>query len=367
MKRYLLALVILVTLLSVSGCADLSYYLHSVQGHFSILQKTRDIDDLLRDENIDPDLIERFKLVGKIREFAFNQLQLPESDSYTEYADLKRSYVLKNLFAAEEFSVKAHRWCYPIVGCAGYRGYFDEQRLEKFISQLEQENFDIYVANVSAYSTLGWFDDPVLNTFIHWPEYRLAGLIFHELSHQRLYVDGDSRFNESFAVAVQQAGVELWLQQAGESRQLARYKQHVSNRLKVIRLIEQGRDELGSLFKKNMTEDEKREKKQQVITQLKVDYLELSSGFDVPDGFKRWFKGELNNAKLASVSTYYAQVPVFRRMLESYDGNFQLFFEQADKLAEMSEDDRNHCLKYWKTEPEQLLVSANEKGCLAVQ
>lgn len=356
-------ILLLIMFFLTSGCADLSYYLHSVKGHYSILQKTRDIDDLLVDEKTDPELVERLRLVGRIRDFAINQLHLPKSDSYTLYADLGRSYALKNLFAAEEFSVTAHRWCYPLVGCAGYRGYFDEQRLDRFVAELKQKNFDIYVANVSAYSTLGWFDDPVLNTFINWPEYRLAGLIFHELSHQRLYIDGDSRFNESFAVAVQQAGVEQWLQSTGQHQKLKRYQQHLVNRQQVIQLIEQARNDLKALYIKDLNEHQKRTEKQQILQQLKSNYEKLSSGFKVPDGFKYWFKGTMNNARLASVSTYNARVPAFKNILQSLDVNFQLFFQHVEHLSEMPEGERNGCLDYWRADQTVQLSPDENRSC----
>lgn len=344
----LFRLIFFISLLFSAGCADLSYYLHSVNGHFSILQKTRDIDDLLQDSNTPAELTERLKLVRRIRKFAMDQLQLPESDSYTLYADLGRNYALKNLFATEEFSVSAHRWCYPIVGCAGYRGFFDEQRLEDYVNELKQKNFDVYVANVAAYSTLGWFDDPLLNTFIYWPEFRLAGLIFHELSHQRLYMDGDTQFNESFAVAVQQAGVERWLQATGQPLKLKKYRQYLVNRKRVIQLIEQAREALKALYQKDLSGLQKRKQKQQLYSQLKQNYQTLSASFDVNDGFKYWFAGELNNARLVSVSTYAARVPAFRNLLQSHGGDFESFYRHVERLADMSQDTRNACLDYWQ-------------------
>lgn len=335
---------------AISGCADLSYYLHSINGHFSILNKTQDISDLLADENTEPDLANRLKLVGRIRLFALQQLHLPESDSYTIYADLKRSYALKNLFAAPEFSIQPHQWCYPIVGCAGYRGYFDETRLNRYTTSLKNQGFDVYVAKVSAYSTLGWFDDPVLNTFINWPEYRLAGMIFHELSHQQLYIDGDTHFNESFAVAVQQAGINKWLKMNGKPGQAKSYQQQLVNRQQVIQLIKQGREELAHLYELKLTDSEKREAKEDILQKLKDRYTRLSSGFNIAEGFERWFNSPINNAKLASVSTYYAQVPAFLNLLKKHDNDFKAFFKHVKNIGGLSDSQRTQCLESWKTE-----------------
>lgn len=320
-----------------------------------MLQKTRDVDDVLEDRNTQPELAERLRLAQRIRKFAIHRLHLPESDSYTIYADLERNYAVKNLFAAEEFSVLAHRWCYLIIGCAGYRGYFDEQKLNDYVITLKQKNFDVYVANVSAYSTLGWFDDPLLNTFIFWPEPRLAGLIFHELSHQRLYMDGDTRFNESFAVAVQQAGVVKWLQATGQPLKLKQYQQYLVNRQQVVELIGHARENLQLLYQKDMPEVQKRIHKQLLFRQLKQDYKTLSASFDVNDGFKYWFADELNNAQLVSVSTYYTRVPAFRNLLQSHDDDFESFYRHVERLADMSSQERNDCLDYWLVMPPQKL------------
>ena len=276
-----------------------------------------------------------------------HELALPDSDSYTLYADIGRNYVVKNLFAAEEFSTRPYQWCYLIVGCMGYRGYFDEDRLQRYREQMQQQGFDVYVTRVTAYSTLGWFDDPVLNTFIDWPEHRLAGLIFHELAHQRLFIDGDTPFNESFAMAVQHAGVERWLQTKGETARLQRYRQYLQNRQQVTGLIERARQDLTRLYQTDMAMESMRRAKQDRLQLLKSEYAQLSAGFEVKDGFKYWFDSELNNAKLASVSTYHAQIPAFRARLAQLDGNFGLFYQQVAELSRLTSEQRSDCLQYW--------------------
>lgn len=338
--KYLL----LLSLLLLSSCADTGYYWHSAKGQFSIMQQARNIDELLQDPATSPALSRQLRKVQTFRQFAFDQLALPKSASYTEYADLGRPYVLKNLFASDEFSIQLQRWCYPLVGCAGYRGYFDEHMLNEFRSHLLQQHKDVYVANVSAYSTLGWFDDPVLNTFVNWPDYRLAGLIFHELAHQRLYIDGDTRFNESFAVAVQQAGVEKWLQAQGETAKLQRYRQLLRNRSRVVALIEQTRQQLDALYHSDLTPPLMRVRKQQMLLQLRQSYQQMSAGFNIKDGFSRWFESGLNNAKLASVSTYHAQVGAFRHLLKRHHGDFAAFYRAVAVIAAMPQAQRRQQL-----------------------
>lgn len=344
----LFAITLSLVTLMLSGCADLSYYMHSINGHYAIMDKTRTIKTVLADESTDPALTQRLQLVSDIRQFAIDKLHLPESDSYTLYADLERSYALKNMFAAEEFSVAAHRWCYPIVGCAGYRGYFDEEKMRAYRDELEQQGFDVYVANVSAYSTLGWFDDPVLNTFIDWPDYRLAGLIFHELAHQHVYIKGDSKFNESFAMAVQQLGVEYWLQTRGQAEKLNMYQQQLQNRQQVINLIEQGRDNLQQLYQLEIEDEQKRLQKEQLMQQLKQDYQKLAASFKVPDGFKRWFENDLNNAQLVSISTYYTQIPIFKKIMRYHQGDFKQFLGTVKKIHTLNPVERQLCLNNWQ-------------------
>lgn len=340
-------LFVLLSLLGLAACADMGYYLHSMQGHFSIVQQKQDVEDLLLDDKVAETLKQRLRLVQDIRHFAFAELNLPESDSYTEYVDLKRDYVLQNLFAAEEFSINAKQWCYPIIGCAGYRGFFDQQRLDAFVSELREQHYDVYVAQVSAYSTLGWFDDPLLNTFISWPDAYLAGLIFHELAHQQLYVDDDSRFNESFATAVQYAGVERWLQQQGLEEVLDRYRSRRVNRQRVLDLIRQARMDLQQLYQRDISADSKRQLKQQYLQDLRQSYQTFSESIQHNDGFQRWFDGELNNARLVSVSTYNDWVPLFEQILRQQNGDFSAFYKQVERLSEVPRDQRQRCFDEW--------------------
>jgi len=330
-----------------SACSDMSYYWHTANGHMALMNKRIDIDVMLDDPVLEPELRERLQLVKEIRDFSVESLSLPESGSYNKYVQLDRPYVLKNLFAATEFSTELHVWCYPIVGCASYRGYYDEERLAAYVAQLKAQNFDTYVGFVPAYSTLGWFDDPVLSSFIYWPDYRLAGLLFHELSHQRIYVENDTRFNESLAVAVQQTGTELWLKTSNRSAQLDEFRRWIEYRREVVLLIEQTRKSLAELYQGDQDGAVKREQKLVIFDSTRESYTALAQRLNYRGGFENWFTGELNNAKLGSVSAYHAQLPAFLAILKARDYDFAAFFNTVESISELDKAERDECLDLW--------------------
>lgn len=334
-------------LLLLAGCADLGYYWHSARGHMAIMNDREDIQALLDDPATEAVLRERLQLVLEIRRFARDELDLPVGGSYREYVALDRPWVVRNLFAAPEFSTELYQWCYPIVGCAGYRGYFDEARLRKYAAELEARGLDIYIGNVSAYSTLGWFDDPVLSSFIHWPDYRLAGLLFHELAHQRLFIDDDTTFNESFASAVQQAGTERWLNARGETEQLERFRAWLQYRESVITLIESTRETLEQMYRLDLDDASRRERKTAAFIEARARHAEIADRFGISGGFTRWFADDLNNAKIGSVSAYNAQRPAFIAILQSRDGDFDRFYQYVERLGERQKSERDACLRAW--------------------
>ncbi|MCP4487654.1 MAG: aminopeptidase [Gammaproteobacteria bacterium] len=343
--RFALVIIILPLL---GACADLGYYWHSAKGHLAIMQKRVPIDDLVDDPELDGKLKQRLKLVKQIRQFSVDRLALPDSGSYSDFAQLERPYVLQNLFAAPEFSIKLLSWCYPVAGCASYRGYYEQQRLDKFVKLLQADGNEIYIARVPAYSTLGWFDDPVLSSFIHWPEFRLAGLLFHELTHQRLYIDDDSKFNESLASAVQQVGTRLWLGHRQQTDQLGMFDRSLSYRRGVVALIESVRSQLAELYRSELDEAEKRRQKQAIFQTSRHSYEDISTAHDYRDGFAKWFAGELNNAKLASVSTYNALISSFVTMITAHDNDFNAFFDYVEKIGQLDKQQRDLCLQAWK-------------------
>jgi len=335
-------------ILLLSACSDLGYYWDMTRGHLALMNKRVDIDDMLKQPDIGADLKQRLLLVKQIRAFSVDQLALPESASYSSYVQLDRPYVLQNLFAASEFSTQLHSWCYPIAGCAGYRGYYHEERLNEYVEQLKTQGFDTHIGYVPAYSTLGWFDDPVLSSFIDWPDYRLAGLLFHELAHQRLFIDDDTQFNESFAVAVQLAGTELWLKSVGKESQMDEFKRWIDYRHRVVSLIVQTREKLSQLYKTESDDAIKRKNKQAIFAASRASYSVIAENMNYKGGFKNWFAGELNNAKIGSVSAYNTHAPAFLAMISALDYDFAAFFEMAHKIGAMDRTEREQCLTLWK-------------------
>lgn len=331
-----------------TGCANLGYYWHTAKGHLAIMDKRVDIDDLIQNPETDAKLRQRLELVKEIRQFSIERLALPESDSYTSFAQLDRPYALQNLFAAPEFSTQLVTWCYPFAGCTTYRGFYEQHRLDDFVEGLKIDNHDIHIGRVPAYSTLGWFDDPVLSSFINWPDHRLAGLLFHELTHQKVYVDDDSKFNESLATAVQQVGIRLWLLAHGENDNLDQFNRSLLYRRDVVLLIEDTRDQLSDMYKNEESSESKRLQKQQVLMRLREKYEDVATAHNYRDGFANWFSSELNNAKLASVSTYNALVPAFVKMIEAQDNDFDAFFEYVQTIGDLNKDKRDSCLIAWQ-------------------
>lgn len=331
------------------GCADLGYYWHSAKGHLAIMNKRVPISELITNPEIDNGLRRQLVLVQEIRQFSIDRLALPESGSYTDYAQLDHPYALQNLFAAPEFSTRLLSWCYPVAGCTSYRGFYEQGRLDEFIAELKTDKHDIHVAMIPAYSTLGWFDDPVLSSFIDWPEFRLAGLLFHELTHHRIYIDGDSRFNESLATAVQHAGTRLWLTSRQQDSELESLNRSIAYRQEIVLMIESIRSQLAELYQLEESDEYKRDRKQQLFNSARQQYQEIAGRHDYRDGFEHWFAAELNNAKLASVSTYNVLVPSFISMIEAFDHDFERFFDYVENIGDLDREDRDLCLKEWQS------------------
>ena len=335
-------------LLMLCGCADLGYYWHNANGHLSVMNQRVYIDDLLADEQLDAGLRERLVLVQEIRRFAIERLDLPANGSYRSYVELDRPYVLQNIFAAAEFSTRLHEWCYPVIGCAGYRGYYDETRMLAYVDQLKADGLEVYIGEVPAYSTLGWFDDPILSSFIDWPDYRLAGLLFHELTHQQVYIEDDTSFNESLASAVQQVGTELWLQSRQQHQQLDRLNAWLGYREEVIALIESTRAKLAKLYVLDINDAEKRDRKARAFDAARAAHAEIADRHKIEEGFTRWFSDELNNAKMGSVSAYNSLRPAFVNMIRAQDLDFAAFYDYVEALGSLDKPTRDNCLQAWE-------------------
>ena len=325
---------------SASGCSNLGYYTQSIRGQLDLLWKREAIADLVKRPDTPADLKDQLTRVLRLREFASATLLLPDNSSYRSYADLRREHVVWTVYATPEFSLELRQWCFPFAGCVSYRGHFSAEAAEEFAASLRAQSDDVYIGGVDAYSTLGWFDDPVLNTFIRRPEAALAGLIFHELAHQQLYVKNDTTFNESFARAVELEGVRLWLQHHGTPAQLDDYLRNETRRDEFITLIQRARDGLRVLYATDYPVETKRAQKQQLFELIKIGYAELKQHWDGYTGYDAWFAAHLNNAKLASVTTYADHVPAFQALLKQKKHDFADFYAAAKELGELPEAER---------------------------
>jgi predicted aminopeptidase len=329
----------MVALIAVSsgGC----YLLQSVQGQLSLMSKREPITRVIEQPSTPPALRAELKAVAVIRDFASRELGLPDNGSYRSYADVGRRYVVWNVVAAPEFSVEAKEWCYPIVGCVAYRGYFVESRARRFAARLRGQGLDVTVGGVAAYSTLGHFNDPVLNTMMGWNDVELAAIIFHELTHQLLYIANDSSFNEALATTVEEEGVRRWLHAEGRDADLAKHLVEQGRYLKVIDLLSATRAELRAVYASGLSPDVMRQRKHAAFTQMRASFTLLKAGWGGHAPFEAWFDEDLNNAHLASIATYFTCVPGFERELAAADGDLNVFYARVRELAKLPQDKRD--------------------------
>jgi predicted aminopeptidase len=324
------------------GCGVL-YVAQAARGQWQVMHARQPIDKVIASDETTPALRDRLTEVRAARDFASRELGLPDNGSYRSYADLERPYVVWNVVAAPEFSVNPQRWCFPIVGCVAYRGYFNEASARKFAASLEKERFDTYVGGVAAYSTLGKFKDPVLNTMLGYGDDELAAIIFHELSHQLVYVPNDSEFNEAFATAVEQAGLERWLKLRGRESALGRLKARRERQAQIIALFIGARTKLAALYKLTLAPDAMRARKAEIFATLDEQIADLEKRLGIRTRYRNTEKG-LNNAYLASIATYYDCVPGFERLLASNDGNLPKFYDAVRELTRKPREERHQIL-----------------------
>jgi predicted aminopeptidase len=322
------------------GC----YLLESAQGQLELMSKRAPIARVVANPATPPAVRTQLEAVSQIREFAIRNLKLPDNGSYRSYADVGRPYVVWNVFAAPEFSVDPKEWCYPIVGCVAYRGYFVERRARRFADKLRRRGLDVAVGGVAAYSTLGHFNDPILNTMLGWSDVELASIIFHELTHQLIYVPNDADFNEALATTVEQEGVRRWLGSLGREQDLARYQLEQERFLKVLDLLNKTRGELRTLYASGLDPADMRRQKAAVYAALREAYAELRAEWGGHAPFDAWFDGEVNNAHLASVATYYDCVPGFQRELAAVGGDLDAFFRRVREMAKLDQAQRDAAL-----------------------
>ena len=327
--------IVLFVLVAQSGC----YYVQATRGQLEVLGKREPIDEILVDPDTPAELGARLELVNEARQFSVEELGLPDNDSYKTYSDVERDYVVWNVFAAPEFSLEPKRWCYPIVGCVAYRGYFSEEAAYRKAESLKARGYDVVVGGVPAYSTLGKFDDPVLNTMLGWDDIQLVSTLFHELAHQVLYIKNDTGFNESFATAVEEIGIEKWLAARGRKGDMTRYRSGNLRHQEFVALVNEARKDLQRIYASGADEQAMRSQKSERLETLKADVEAVLEREGLEGG--HWLTADLNNARLLPMALYDGRVPAFRALYAQCEYDLGCFYSEAISLSEMKAEQRN--------------------------
>jgi predicted aminopeptidase len=309
------------------------------------MSRAHPIEDILVQDTEPQEIRDQLVEVVRLREFAVNSLHLPDTGSYLEYADLERPYAVWNLVVAPELSLKLNQWCFPVAGCVTYRGYFDERSAHWMADQYSAQGFDVDVSGIQAYSTLGWFDDPVLNTFLVNDKIRLAALLFHEMSHQIIYIPNDTEFNESFAKTVEREGLRRWMERSGSKDLWKQFLQNESQSEEFIGLLALIRNELQQVYISELDNSQKRVAKQEILMHGVGEYERMKKRWNGYDGFDPWMQRGLNNARLSSITTYYELVPAFEALLRQVNYNLREFYDEVKALAAIPKDERHTKLK----------------------
>lgn len=331
-----------------SGCSAVAYYAQSVGGHLDLMQRARPVADWIADPATPSALRERLALGQQLRAFAVRELALPDNASYQRYADLGRNVVVWNVVAAPELSLKLKTWCYPLMGCVGYRGYFDPAAAQAEAQALRAAGWEVSVYGVPAYSTLGWTNwiggDPLLNTFVNRSEAGLARLMFHELAHQVVYVSGDTAFNESYATAVERLGLARWQAASGRS---AEDPAETRRRDDFRAIARRTRGELAALYDSDLADEAKRAQKADLLAAMRAELAVLKADVTSPwlgfSGYDDWV-AKANNASLALQAAYDSGVPAFEALFRQQGSDFARLHAEVRRLAAMPAAERRIAL-----------------------
>lgn len=344
MKTVLHRLLITGAAVLIAGCANLAYYAQAAQGQFALLAAARPIDQWLADPATDTGLKDKLAKAQAMRRFAVRELALPDNASYSSYADVKRPFVLWNVVATPALSLEPKQWCFPVAGCVSYRGYYSKEAAQAYAAELRAEGNDVQVAGVPAYSTLGWFNDPFISTFIRYPDGELARLVFHELAHQVVYAAGDSEFNESFATTVEEAGVQRWLAVQGDDAMRSKYAAFAARKSDFHALLLKHRQALLINYASGASDADKYRQKARIFQSLQDEYQALKTAWVGYAGYDRWFAEPLSNAHLAAVATYQNWVPGFRALL-AHEHSFDRFYAAVAALSKLDKAERQRKLR----------------------
>ena len=334
----------LLAALTLVGCADLPYYQQAAAGQFELWQKSHPIEQWLADPQTSEHLRARLVRVQQIRAFASQALGLPDNQSYRGFADVQRPFLVWNVFAAPELTMTAKEWCFPIAGCVTYRGYFAEAPALTLARDLAADGYDTYVGGVPAYSTLGWFADPVPSTVIDYADIDLARLMFHELAHQVVYVPGDTTFNESFASMVEREGARRWTLTQGPASAREALEHSLTREARFTGLVLTARKQLTAVYEGTDDAANKRAAKRRILNALSADYAHDGKAWDPRGRYARWFAGPINNAQIAAVASYTERLPAFQAMLALADDDLTRFYAQVRDLGRLPASERRRRL-----------------------
>ena len=351
-----LVLATLATLCATSGCSSIDYLGQSASGHIRLLAAARPVQDAIADPTTPEALRKRLELTQRMRQFAVTELHEPDNGSYRSYADLKRSAAVWNVVAAPELSLQLQTWCFPIVGCVGYRGYYDLASADAAAAPLKADGLEVDVYEVPAYSTLGWMNwiggDPLLNTFVQWPEGELSRLIFHELAHQVAYAPGDTTFNESFATAVEHIGSERWLERNASAEVRAKQALTESRRDDFHVLIRKWRAQLDAMYRSGLPDAEKRVRKAELYAGMRADYAAMKRDkWNGYSGYDHWF-ATANNAALGAQAAYDDEVGAFERLFAAQGSDFDRFYAEVRRMAALPRPERDAAMAPYRAAPQ---------------
>ena len=330
---------------ALSGCSTLGYYGQAVKGHWLVMRARVPIQDVIEDTATDERTRSALIRAQSARAFASELLMLPDNDSYTSYVDLQREAVTWNVIATQPLSIEPERWCFPVAGCLSYRGYFHQADAAEYAEELRLQGLDVALTEAGAYSSLGWFDDPLLSTMISRGEPLLAGVLFHELAHQQLYVKDDSAFNESFASFVERQGLEDWLRVQNRADLMTRYDTYQTRRAGFIGLLTELRSELEKIYASELSREAKMSAKEDAFAGLRQSYESLKNQWGGYSGYDGWFEKPLNNARVAGVSTYNRWVGAFATLFADSGENYALFYQRSAELAAFKRAERQQRLE----------------------
>jgi predicted aminopeptidase len=338
-QKCLKVIIVMSNLLLLSACSQFNYYAQSINGHFELMGKQEKIINLIEANNVSPTRKKQLKQLTEVRKFASESLDLPENNSYTRFVELGRAAVTWNVVATPRYSMTPKQWKFPVVGQLGYKGFFKKEAAEAEARALQSQGYEVFVVESSAYSTLGWFDDPVVSPMLSQGLLPAIETMFHELAHQRLYFPGDTAFNEAFATAVAQEGVKHWLRWKSPQK-VAKYEEYLQKRAQFLTLLLSTNNDLQKLYAQGLEQRIMEVRKQVIYARMNKEYTRLKLSWHGDNRYDDWFDKPVNNARLALVGMYHQRVAFFVALLSRCEQDFSCLYRTLDDLIDYSPEER---------------------------